>query len=274
MLCEHTKISIEHIVHIPKLKFINKRRTSQTPEDSPLSSKYNLTLMSDARTKLKGISRGTYLMAFGIVALGRSASDEHIAINSGPPIEKAAKLKTPQKPRKRPRAPSTRLNTNQIAKLVSTSHRLQSKGTRNVLLCHGTGLGLAIKQCYVDQYLELQAARTESQVWDRTHVLPVPKSDPVVVGIAAKHGDERKHDEADNENDFSRGEVELRLKMQKYNREEVRKTPIDQRTGTGGTPRTGRALYTYLAIYFDRECVEDEDDDETVRDPDCWGRVG
>lgn len=41
-----------------------------------------------------------------------------------------------------------------------------------------------------------------------------------MVGIAAKHGDEREHDEADNENDFSRGKVELRLKMQKYNRED------------------------------------------------------
>lgn len=51
----------------------------------------------------------TNRIAFGIVTLGLSASAEHIATNSGPPIENAATRKTPQKPRKRPRVPSTRL---------------------------------------------------------------------------------------------------------------------------------------------------------------------
>lgn len=45
MLFKHTKISIEYIAQIPKSR--NKRHTGQTPEDSPLSLKYNVSLMSD-----------------------------------------------------------------------------------------------------------------------------------------------------------------------------------------------------------------------------------
>lgn len=49
--------------------------------------------------------------------------------------------------------------------------------------------------------------------------------------IAAKHGDEREHNEADDEDDFSRGKVKLCLKMQEYKWEDrVRNMPMDQRT--------------------------------------------
>ena len=54
-------------------------------------------------------AKPTHRIALGIVCLGFSASPEHIDTNSGPPMENAAIRKTPQKPRKRPREPLTRL---------------------------------------------------------------------------------------------------------------------------------------------------------------------
>lgn len=98
-----------------------------------------------------------------------------------------------------------------------------------------------------------------------------------MVRIAAKHSDERKHNEADNENDFSRGKVELCLQMETYNivdKQCQRRADKKENRDSWDSEEWERALKTYLAVYFDRESVENEDDNETVRDPDRWGRVG
>lgn len=57
--------------------------------------------------------------------------------------------------------------------------------------------------------------QADDGMWE-TYILPVPKSDPVMVRVATKHRHKREYDEAKNQDDFAGSKVKLCLWTRVY----------------------------------------------------------